>query len=155
MQSEGCHDHNELNLQCEMQREETRGVSTFSDTSAAATYCDANDGCVLARPRPEQVPCRPGGKRLASAGTAAETLRNGAAHKHKRHDFCPEQRLRNSDLGWKSIKSQMSIETITTSSFLFGHKLNIKSFLGGVFQELLHEEFKINKTKHFRTIDVH
>ena len=109
---------------------------------------------MLARPRPEQVPCCPGSGELQRE-PAAKTLRNGAAHKHKRHDFCPEQRLRNSDLGWKSIKSQMSIETITTSSFLFGHKLNIKSFLGEVFQELLHEEFKINKTKHFRTIDVH
>ena len=75
MQSEGCHDHNELNLQCEMQREETRGVSTFSDTSAAATYCDANDGCVLARPRPEQVPCRPGSGELQRE-PAATTLRN-------------------------------------------------------------------------------
>ena len=151
MQSEGCHDHNELNLQCEMQREETRGVSTFSDTSAAASHCDANVGEAAAR-----TGSMSSGKRRASAGTCSyNSPQLSSAHKHKRHDFCPEQRLRNSDLGWKSIKSQMSIETITTSSFLFGHKLNIKSFLGGVFQELLHEEFKINKTKHFRTIDVH
>ena len=148
MQSEGCHNHNELNLQCREKRHEVyQHLVTPQLQLLIVTQ-------MLARPRPEQVPCRPGSGELQRE-PAATTLRNGAAHKHKRHDFCPEQRLRNSDLGWKSIKSQMSIETITTSSFLFGHKLNIKSFLGGVFQELLHEEFKINKTKHFRTIDVH